>query len=69
MSATLLRRDSYYVTKMLGIPNTNLMIAVIEDFGMQIINASSLQYQRSDNPNYYNIIADMNFLEYIEFDE
>lgn len=67
LSATILRRDSYYVTKLLGIPNTNLMVAVIEDFGMQIINASSLYYQRSDNPSFVNVLADINFESYIEF--
>lgn len=29
MSANILKRDSYYVTKMLGIPKTNLMVLVI----------------------------------------
>ncbi len=29
LSAFILKRDSYYVTKMLGIPKTNLMVLVI----------------------------------------
>jgi hypothetical protein len=41
LSANILRRDSYYVTKMLGIPKTDLMVLVVENYGAQIINASN----------------------------
>ena len=40
MSANPLYRDSYYVTNLLAIPNTELLIVVIEDFGMQIVNTT-----------------------------
>jgi hypothetical protein len=42
LSAYILNKDSYYVTNLMAIPNTDMIVAVNKETGMQIINASYL---------------------------
>ena len=42
LNANNMNRDSFLVTKLLPIPQSNLMIVVIEDYGIQILNLARL---------------------------